>query len=200
MKRNSPFIILSLIGNVYVLNSLSLQSFTKKSSSRWEIAQTFPTLKKTYSMKNGHLSDWRRPPYSLVFWSAIWCSKLCKRARTSDIIFSWLRLFNELNTVNSDDLLKYMTPIILNNPIYNWLCSAYSKRTIADLCFDCSWLRKARRVVSSGIAASPSVIICLEVQTFLRWTLLKILPKKIAVVFKPFISAVILCKNVNFFL
>ena len=45
--------------------------------------------------------------------------------------------------------------------------------TIADLCFDCSWLRKACRVVSSGIAASPSRIICLEVQTFSRWTLVR---------------------------
>ena len=29
--------------------------------------------------------------------------------------------------------------------------------TIADLCFDCSWLRKARLDFSSGIAASPSI-------------------------------------------
>ena len=43
--------------------------------------------------------------------------------------------------------------------------------TIADLCFDFSWLRKAHRVVSSGIAASPSVIIRLEFQPFSRWTL-----------------------------
>ena len=43
--------------------------------------------------------------------------------------------------------------------------------TIADLYFDFSWLPKARRVVSSGIVASPSVIICLEFQPFLRRTL-----------------------------
>ena len=116
LRKKIPIYYFVIDWECICFEHLSLQSFTKKSSSRWEIAQTFPTLKKTYSMKNGHLSDWRRPPYSLVFWSAIWCSKLCKRARTSDIIFSWLQLFNELKTVNSDDLLKYMTPIILNNP------------------------------------------------------------------------------------
>ena len=42
---------------------------------------------------------------------------------------------------------------------------------IADLCFDFSSLRKARWVVSSGIAVSPSVIICLEFQPFSRRTL-----------------------------
>ena len=42
---------------------------------------------------------------------------------------------------------------------------------IVDLCFVFSWLRKGCRVVSSGIAASPSVIICLEFQPFSRWTL-----------------------------
>ena len=42
---------------------------------------------------------------------------------------------------------------------------------IVDLCFVFSWLRKACRVVSSGIAASPSVIICLEFQPFSRRTL-----------------------------
>ena len=37
---------------------------------------------------------------------------------------------------------------------------------IADLSFDFSSFRNAHRVVSSGIAASPSVIIRLEFQTF----------------------------------
>ena len=42
---------------------------------------------------------------------------------------------------------------------------------IADLCFDFSWLPEAHRVVSSGIPASPSVIIRLKFQPFSRWTL-----------------------------
>ena len=39
-------------------------------------------------------------------------------------------------------------------------------QTIVDLCFVFSGLRKASRVVSSGIAASPSLIICLNPNHF----------------------------------
>ena len=41
-------------------------------------------------------------------------------------------------------------------------------RIKVDLCFDCDWLPKARRVVSSRIAASPSVIIEKRAQAFSR--------------------------------
>ena len=40
--------------------------------------------------------------------------------------------------------------------------------TKADLCFDCDWLPKARLVVSSRIAASPSVIIEKRAHAFSR--------------------------------
>ena len=52
--------------------------------------------------------------------------------------------------------------------IYTYLWSRWNTdySWIADLCFVFSWLRKARRVVSSGIAASPTTIICLEFQPF----------------------------------
>ena len=46
------------------------------------------------------------------------------------------------------------------------------KHAIADLWFVFSWLQKAYRVVTSGIAASPSVIFCLEFQKFSRRTLI----------------------------
>ena len=53
----------------------------------------------------------------------------------------------------------------------NGICEFYSTSTVigsvtSSLCFIFSWLRKACRVVSSGIAALPSVIICLEFQPF----------------------------------
>ena len=40
--------------------------------------------------------------------------------------------------------------------------------TKVDLCFDCDWLRKALWVVSSRMAASPSVIIEKRAQAFSR--------------------------------
>ena len=45
------------------------------------------------------------------------------------------------------------------------------ENAMADLYFDFSWLPKAQRVVSIGIAASPWEIICLEFQPFSRRTL-----------------------------
>ena len=77
--------------------------------------------------------------------------------------------------------------------------------TIADLCFDFSWLLKARRVVSSGIAVSPSVIICLKSQPFLRRTLtaggakanLKCTPQKIGKFFFSFVKFI--CKHSYYF-
>ena len=44
----------------------------------------------------------------------------------------------------------------------------YTIAELADLCLDFYWLRKARQVVSTGIVALPSVIICLEFQTILE--------------------------------
>ena len=46
----------------------------------------------------------------------------------------------------------------------------WNRLYLADLCFGFSWFKKAHRVVSSGIVAAPSYIICLEIQPFSRRT------------------------------
>ena len=63
---------------------------------------------------------------------------------------------------------KYLTSK-KQNCTFTWtmpLNCQLSQITKVDLCFDCDWLRKARRVVSCGIADAPSVIICSELQAF----------------------------------